>query len=182
MTLRSLASALLLASVAIVAHGTQPASPYAGQEVRDIKALSPEDTAALLAGKGSGLAKAAELNGYAGPAHVLELAAPLALSAEQRAQTEALFATMESRAKSLGRALVEEERKLDALFVSKEVTVESLNRALSEIGSLQAKVRAAHLEAHLAQAAILTPEQNALYARLRGYTGVGAANHGGHKH
>lgn len=58
---------------------------------------------------------------------------------------------MESRAKSLGRALVEEERKLDRLFATKAVTPELLNSSLNEIGSLQAKVRAAHLEAHLTQ-------------------------------
>ena len=38
--------------------------------------------------------------------------------------------------------------------------------------------RGAHLEAHLAQVEILTPEQNARYAQLRGYEGSGA--HSGH--
>jgi hypothetical protein len=48
-----------------------PASPYAGQQTRAIKALAPEDLAALRNGEGMGMAKAAELNGYPGPAHVL---------------------------------------------------------------------------------------------------------------
>ena len=178
---RLIASAFVLTTAALTA-AAQPASPYVGQEARGIKALSPEDAAALLSGKGMGLAKAAELNGYAGPAHVLELATPLALTSEQRAQTEALFASMESRARSFGRALVEEELKLDRLFASKSVTQESLSRSLSEIGSLQAKVREAHLQAHLTQAAILTPTQNALYAQLRGYAGAAATGHSGHKH
>ena len=62
-----------------------PVSPYVGQEVRAIKSLSPEDVDAYLSGKGAGLARAAELNGYAGPRHVLELASELVLTVRQRA-------------------------------------------------------------------------------------------------
>lgn len=157
------------------------ASPYVGQEVRDIKALSPEDVDAYLSGKGMGLAKAAELNGYAGPSHVLELASQLELTPEQRTETEALFASMAAKAASLGKMLVTEERKLDHLFATKSITPEALSSALAEIGALQAKVRGAHLEAHLAQIEILTPEQNARYAQLRGY-GESAAHSGNHAH
>jgi Spy/CpxP family protein refolding chaperone len=159
-------------------------SPYVGQESRAIKALSPEDVEAYLSGKGMGLAKAAELNGYAGPAHVLELASQLSLTPEQRARTEALFASMQGKATELGRALVEQERELDRLFASKTITPERLASALTEIGLLQARVRGAHLEAHLAQVAILTPEQNARYAELRGYSGAGPQprHDGQHRH
>ena len=97
MTMRFAAVALagmMLAPSAIAA----PVSGYAGQESREIKALSPEEVDAYLSGKGMGFAKAAELNGYPGPAHVLELAAELQLSADQRRRTEALFAAMQSQA------------------------------------------------------------------------------------
>jgi hypothetical protein len=40
---------------------------YAGQQTRSIKAVSEEDIASLLNGKGMGMAKPAELNGYPGP-------------------------------------------------------------------------------------------------------------------
>src|SRR5476649_878558 len=161
-----------------------PASAYVGQEARDIKSLSPEDTNAYLSGKGMGLAKAAELNGYPGPAHVLELASQLELTSEQRVKSEALFASMESKAIPLGRALVEEERKLDRLFATKLVNPEMLAGSLSEIGSLHARIRGAHLEANLAQAQILTAEQNERYLQLRGYDASGAhTGHGGqHKY
>lgn len=166
---------------ALPESGAQQASPYVGQETREIKALSPAEVDGYLAGKGMGLGRAAELNGFPGPLHVLELAEALALTPEQRSRTEALFASMQSRAQELGRALVEEERKLDRLFATKAVTREELNRVLGEIGSLQAKVRAAHLEAHLEQAKILTVEQNARYAELRGYGEAGEhAGHGRH--
>jgi Spy/CpxP family protein refolding chaperone len=157
-----------------------PASPYVGQEARATKSLSPEDVDAYLSGKGVGLAKAAELNGYAGPRHVLELASELELTPGQRAQTEALYAAMLSKAAALGRALVEKERELDRLFATRSIDATLLAESLDDIGSLQAGVRGAHLEAHLAQVEILTAEQNARYARLRGYGGaVGHTGHGG---
>lgn len=145
------------------------ASPYAGEQGRDIKALSPQDVDAYLAGQGMGFAKAAELNGYAGPKHVLELANELALTSEQRTRTEALFTSMQSQARSLGRELVDQESGLDRLFASRVVTADSLRESLDRIAALQSRLRATHLQAHLEQAAILTSEQNALYGRLRGY-------------
>lgn len=157
-------------SVVALSHAAAPArSAYAGQESRAIKSLSPEDVSSLLSGKGMGLAKAAELNGYPGPAHVLELAAELGLTEQQRKLTEALFASTRSKAISLGTALVEEERKLDRLFADKAVTPGLLSAELSRIGALQAQLRDAHLEAHVAQVRILTPEQTAQYLQLRGY-------------
>jgi Spy/CpxP family protein refolding chaperone len=179
-------AAVLVAAVAgaVGAFAAEPASPYAGQESRQIKALSPDDVAAYVGGKGQGLAKAAELNGFPGPAHVLELAEPLALTHDQRSRTQAIFTTMETRAREIGRALVEEERKLDLLFATKAVTRDALSKSLTEIGALQAQVRAVHLEAHLAQVEVLTPQQNARYAELRGYTGAGghSGERGQHKH
>ena len=169
-----------LLNLSLIPLSALAASPYAGQQTREIKALSSEEVSSLLSGKGMGLAKAAELNGYAGPAHVLELAEKLHLSADQRARTEALFSSMSRKAAAAGEALVQQERELDRLFSSKAITEQSLAESLSKLGELQARVRAAHLEAHLAQVQILTPEQNALYAELRGYGN--AAEQGAHEH
>jgi hypothetical protein len=55
---------------------------------RRIKALSAEDVDGLLTGRGLALARAAELNGYPGPMHVLEHADALGLTGEQRAVAE----------------------------------------------------------------------------------------------
>ena len=110
-------------------------------------------------GQGMGLAKAAELNGYPGPAHVLELAAQLDLTPEQEIKTEVLFKKMQARAIPLGKELVEEERALDRLFASRAVNSESLGQALARIGRLQGQVRQVHLDAHVEQTALLTPAQ-----------------------
>jgi Spy/CpxP family protein refolding chaperone len=168
----------VVCALAPLAQAASP-SPYAGQQSREIKALSSAEQADLLAGKGMGLAKAAELNGYPGPAHVLELAADLALSAEQRARTQALWQAMDTRAKAIGQQVIDAERELDALFASKQVTRERLAAQLDRIGALQGQLRAVHLDAHLEQVRILTPEQTSRYAALRGYSGEGAAR-GGH--
>ena len=117
-----------------------------------------------------GLAKAAELNGYPGPAHVLQHSNDLNLSPQQRLQTEALFKAMEAKARPLGVALVEAERELDQLFAERAATPELVQSQLAKIGNLQALVRGAHLEVHIAQAAVLSPEQIDQYNKLRGYT------------
>jgi hypothetical protein len=74
MKLRNFVLAVAACALTVPALGEHPLSPYAGQQTRAIKALSPEDLAGLLNGEGMGMAKAAELNGYPGPVHVLELA------------------------------------------------------------------------------------------------------------
>src|SRR6266851_4282422 len=103
----------LLVIVASTANAAaQTTSPYAGQQQRSIKALSDQEIGDLLEGRGMGLAKAGELNSYPGPLHVLQLAEQLALSATQRATTEALYAGMRDEAVSIGRQIIEAERTL----------------------------------------------------------------------
>jgi Spy/CpxP family protein refolding chaperone len=144
-------------------------SPYAGQQSREIKSLSEGEVQGYLAGKGMGFAKPAELNGYPGPAHVLEMGERIGLTADQRRRTQAIFELMQANAAALGRQLVDEERALDQLFATQAVTSTSLAATLDRIAALQAKIRAAHLDAHLAQARVLTSAQVQDYVRLRGY-------------
>lgn len=158
-----------------------PASPYAGQESRAIKALSPQEVQDYLAGRGMGLAKAAELNRYPGPRHVLELADQLGLSPEQRAETERIFEAMEAEASRLGAEIVARERELDGRFAAGGVAADELGRLLDELGSLQSRLRMVHLRAHLAQRDVLTPAQRQQYEVLRGYDPVPAVPaHRGH--
>jgi len=67
------------------------ADEYRGQQDRAIKALSADEVAGYLQGKGLGLAKAAELNQYPGPSHVLALASELELTETQKDQTRKIF-------------------------------------------------------------------------------------------
>jgi len=182
--LRSFIGILLCSlGAASLAFAGEPApSPYAGQELRPVKSLSNGEVRDLLAGRGMGLAKTAELNRYPGPAHVLELADRLGLTPDQKARSEAVFKRMDTDARGLGRALVDQETTLDRLFASHRITHEQLTDMLEEIGRLQGQLRKVHLEAHLAQAEILTPEQIKRYDEFRGY-GTGATHDPrSHKH
>jgi Spy/CpxP family protein refolding chaperone len=148
-------------------HGTD--TPYAGLETRDIKALSPEQVADLRAGRGMGLALAAELNGYPGPRHVLDLAGDLKLSPKQQRRTADLFTAMQHETSALGERLIEAERALDRLFAEGRATPQSLSAATADAARLEGELRAAHLRYHLAMVDVLTPDQVHLYNRLRGY-------------
>jgi Spy/CpxP family protein refolding chaperone len=155
-------------------HSHQPsheASPYAGQQTREIKALSSTQTTDLLAGKGMELAKAAELNGYPGPMHTLELAAQLELSSEQKQASETLMTRHKAEARELGAQLVQAERALDQAFASRQIDATRLAAHIESIGRLQALLRKSHLDTHLQQTALLTPTQISRYAQLRGYAG-----------
>jgi hypothetical protein len=132
----------LLIIVATTAIGaTQTTSPYTGQEQRTIKALSDEEIRDLLEGRGMGLAKAAELNSYPGPLHVLQLANELGLSDEQRKAADSLYANMRQRALSIGRQIIEAERTLDRAFVNGQIEPAMLRSQVSAIAILQGELR-----------------------------------------
>ena len=156
-------------------------SPYAGQDRREIKALSKDEIAGYLSGDGMGFATTAELNHYPGPRHVLELAEKLQLSAEQHKRTQAIFESMKSQAMSLGKQLVDKEQLLDSRFAEGTITDAELEQLLTEIATIRGKLRAVHLLAHLAQRAVLTQDQVTLYDSLRGYQQPEALDeHAGH--
>ncbi len=166
-----LAACCLLATTGTV---NAQESAYADHTNRRIKALSPEEIASLETGAGMGMALAAELNGYPGPKHVLELADDLELTEEQRRQTQAMFETMQAVAIRIGRDVILEEARLDTLFSAGVVTESELEASVARIAESQAKLRTVHLRTHLSMRALLTDDQAGLYNELRGY--------GGHTH
>jgi len=157
------------AELAQHAHGHGHASPYAGMEKRGVKALSDQQIADLRAGRGMGLALPAELNGYPGPMHVLELGDRLGLTPEQRARVQGLFDAMTAETVPLGERVIAQEASLDRLFAERRITPESLKASTTAIGAYQGELRAAHLRYHLATVEVLTPDQVRMYGRLRGY-------------
>jgi len=174
---RTFLSALILFSVATQAQH----QPYAGEQHRDIKALSADEVKQYLAGGGMGYAKPAELNRYPGPMHVLELADKLQLTDAQRAQTQALMDAHKAEARAIGAKLVESERALEALFREAKADQAGLASAVQAAATLQGEFRLSHLETHRRMRALLTDEQVSRYDTLRGYEGGGHSG-GGHKH
>lgn len=162
-----------LACVAATQAAAQlpPAQPYAGLQAREIKALSAEDVESLLAGRGMSLALPAELNGYPGPLHVLELADRLGLTDQQRTALERQRDSMKSEAIPLGHRLVAAEKDLDRQFAERTITPERLKAATVAIGEIRGELRNTHLKYHLSTAAVLSHEQIRRYGDLRGYAG-----------
>src|SRR3954452_16381587 len=144
-------------------------TPYAGMQTRSIKALSDQQVADLGAGRGMGLAMAAELNGYPGPSHVLELADKLALTSDQRRRMKAMFDAMKAETVPLGLKLIEQEADLDKQFASRTVTPESLKASTAALAATQGDLRETHLKYHLSTVEVLSRHQMMRYAELRGY-------------
>lgn len=163
------ASFMVLAASASAHHPMNQKSEHAPARHQAIKALSEQQVADLGTGKGMGLARAAELNGYPGPLHALELADGLRLDASQMQQLRHLFESMKAEAIAAGHRVVESERALDQAFASKSITPAHLNTLTGEIGERQAALRAVHLKYHLTTAGVLTAEQVHKYNELRGY-------------
>lgn len=151
----------------------QPMPSYAGQQQREIKALSADEQRAFLNGAGSGFARAAELNHFPGPMHVVELAEALALTAEQRQASERLLHAHKAQARELGDRVVAAERSLDRLFAAGQVDAAALAAAVARAGEALTAYRLAHLDAHRAQRELLSVGQVAEYDRRRGYADGG---------
>jgi len=105
------------------------------------KALSEQQVSDLGAGRGMGLAMAAELNGYPGPSHVLELADKLELSADQRDRIKALFDSMKAEAQPLGSRLIAQETVLDKLFANRSITPANLKVSTVAFAATQGELR-----------------------------------------
>ncbi|WP_248446374.1 hypothetical protein [Sinorhizobium meliloti] len=144
-------------------------SPYAGQELREIKSLSAADLAELESGGGWGLAKAAELNGMRGPSHVLKMKADLALNADQEESTQRIFEKMREDAVIEGKRLIAGELALEIAFREGSINRASLRAQLCGVETIRANLRYIHLAAHLEMMRVLTEVQAKQYSELRGY-------------
>ena len=151
------------------AHDGAGHSKYAGEESREIKSLSPDDIAELRRGDGWGLAKAAELNGVPGPAHLLELSTEVGLSEAQVGAIEGVHRQMRADAIVQGERLIALEEELEAQFQSRAISADELRVLLDTGGEIRAGLRFVHLAAHLEMLEILTDEQIERYNTLRGY-------------
>ena len=148
------------------AHGS-----YGGHQQREIATLSQDDLAQLRRGAGWGMALAAEVNGYPGPRHLLDLREELALTPAQVAGIERIYARMQSRAITAGERFIAAERALSDAFADRTVDASALGDLTARAGAARAALRQVHLPAHLEATPLLSEEQIARYNVLRGYAG-----------
>lgn len=163
-------------------EGRSYTSSYVDETRRSIKALSDDRIEGLLSGEGLGYALAAELNGYPGPRHVLDLGDSLGLTVEQRREIAGTFDAMQDAASAAGERLVRAEAKLDSLFAAKQASKRDVRAWVEEAARHEADVRYAHLSTHLETAELMTSDQISAYNRLRGYAGDGAHLHSSGHH
>lgn len=170
-----LAIALLVAVSSAAAAPGEGLKPYSDIEKRPLKALSQDEISGLRSGQGLGMALTAELNGYPGPRHVLDLSDRLGLSPDQVAKTEHLFREMQTAARALGHRIIMAETALEGRFGDGTIDSASLDRLTTDIGILRGQLRGVHLSYHLSMVAVMKPDQIAKYNRLRGYSGPAKA-------
>ena len=171
-TLRALAWATVFGAASAAAttgHHGHDVSPYAHAQSAEVVSLSEAEVRALRSGEGMGLARAAELNHFPGPKHLLEFASALGLDEAQVERIEEIFSAMRTQAVSKGEAILEAERHLAHLFASGHASLESVTRASAHLGELRGALQAIHLVAHIEAARELSAEQITHYDRLRGY-------------
>jgi hypothetical protein len=137
---RSMAPAILAVMAVFPAFAD---TSYAGLQQRPIKALSAQQIDDLRAGRGMGMALAAELNDYPGPRYVLDLSNKLGLTPAQRKRVSRLFA---------------QKRAGDA----------ELRSITAVIARRNGDLRYVHLGYHLSVCGLLSDRQIARYAALRG--------------
>ena len=148
-------------------------SKYTGQENRIIKTLSPEDIESLQTGTGDafgGMAKLAELNGYPGPRHVLDLANELELNNKQKANISTIYDNMKKKAVVLGQEILNIEKIANEGFMNKTITDYQMKQLIFKSSQIYGQLRYTHLITHLKILDIPTPEQVNLYNNLRGYS------------
>jgi len=154
----------------VYANNNNHTSKYIGQENRKIKSLSIDDINELKKGAGWGLAKAAELNGYPGPVHILQMKDKINLTKQQEEKIENIYKSMKEEAIILGTKLIDFEKQLNDKFSNKTISQNDLEQIVSNIEKIRAKLRVVHLATHLKTPEVLSLEQIDLYNKLRGYS------------
>jgi hypothetical protein len=169
--MRFLLTCLVLLIVAPVAADDVLTSPYRGQTFTEIRGLTEKEISELRQGRGMGLARAAELNGYPGPRHVLDAvgAGRLQLTPDQVQAIQRLFDDMSSEAQRLGNMVLKEEWALEQAFRKGAISEAVLHASVGRIAALQGDLRVVHLRTHLQTRSVLSEQQIQRYKQLRGY-------------
>lgn len=159
-----------LASASAAAQHSHGTSPYAHGQSAEIPSLTAEEVRELREGDGMGLARAAELNRFPGPRHLLDLKKELDLAGDRVRRVETIYAKMKARAVAKGEEILRAERHLADLFASGRPSATEVTRMTGHLAVMRGELRAIHLLAHIEATRELTPGQVESYQRLRGYS------------
>ena len=144
-------------------------SPHAHARSAEVSGLTADDVRALQNGEGMGLARAADLNHFPGPKHLLDLGAELNLNPGQIKRIRAIHGRMKAQAIAKGEDILEAEAHLAGLFASGRPSAAQVKRITEQIGIMRGQLRAIHLIAHIDSTRELTAAQIEGYDRLRAH-------------
>lgn len=133
-----------------------------------LSGVSEQEKEALLKGGGLGAGMIAMMNGYPGPKHVLEMGDELELTDAQRESIGTIYGKVKAESVKYGTELVEKDEALAAMFTSGSVDTGDVEKLAREIGELQGRVRAEHLNAHVKTYDALTPAQREKLSSMQG--------------
>ena len=136
----------------------------------NIKSMTDTEIDGYKNGNGMGQAKAAELNSYPGPMHVLDYKKELGLTTAQIEKITVIYNAMKKDASVFGSQLIDAEAALNAAFQGKKISSSELERLTTQIGVLLGKLRFTHLNAHIKTTNELNQYQIEKYNELRGYS------------
>jgi len=178
MSVATLASCTLQPEAAPAASAV-PTSPYVPLLDSPIRGLSTEEIQELETGAGAGFARAAELNGYPGPRHILDLQAALVLTNDQLIEVQRLYDAMNGEARQRGAEILQLETELEMAFREHAIDGATLESRVHALAKKYGELRLLHLRTHLSAIQLLTPHQLALYAEMRGYSESHGPDHTG---
>lgn len=144
--------------------------------------ISKQEKEALLKGSGLGAGMIAMMNGYPGPKHVLEMGDELELTDAQKEEIGTIFGNAKASFVELGTIMVEKDETLTALFASGSATPSEVERLAREIGDLQGRLRAGHLNAHVRTYDALTPTQREKLSSMQKMHGMHGGSGEGKQH
>ena len=142
------------------------AATPAQQAMAQHHAMLEAEREAIEKGEGFGMAMPADMHGYPGPKHVLDMKKELKLTAAQEASMQKLMATMKAKALAKGKDVLLAEQRLEDYFALGK-SEDELREETFRVASLRAELRWVHLAAHVAGKRILTAQQLATYQKLR---------------
>ena len=157
---------VVLGCVALAAAAPAVSTQQENSAMHHHHSCLEEERASIARGEGFGMAMPADMAGYPGPRHVLDMAAELGLTAEQKSGVEKIYAAMHEKAMTRGKELFEAEARLEQMFRDGRPEAD-LREQSFRVDSIHAELRWIHLSAHLAAQKLLTAEQIAKYTRLR---------------
>ena len=147
-------------------HMKSAAATQMPQAMAQHHAFLEAERQAIERGEGFGMAMAADMNGYPGPKHVLDMKKELKLTPTQEAAMQKLMADMKEKALAKGKDVLLAEKRLDEMFAQGK-SEDELREETYRVASLRAELRWVHLATHLAAKKILTAKQIEAYQQVQ---------------